>query len=97
MTNKHKECFYCGGLVAERSGQGDHFPIPDRNGGLETVPCCVSCHDMKDRFTLENWPMDWLYKVLADFPKLSRETRIFLAKTMAIASDLKQERMRPNA
>lgn len=49
-----------------------------------TVPCCSSCHDMKDRFNIENWPTEWLTVVLQDFPKMSRETRIFLAKSLRV-------------
>ena len=85
---EHKICWYCNALVAERHGQGDHFPTPERNGGVECVPCCTSCHDMKDRFPLGKWPMEWVEKVMADFPKVSRETRIFLAKVFALVSDI---------
>jgi hypothetical protein len=85
-TTEYDICVYCGGLVGTR-GVGDHMPIPRRNGGTETVPACMSCHDMKDRFTLEKWPLDWWLKVMADWPKMSRETRIFLAKTAAALTD----------
>jgi len=74
-----RECIYCGGLVSG-SGVGDHMPLPKNVGGEITYPCCESCHDMKDRFNLDTWPDEWFNKVMADFPKLSRETRIFLGK-----------------
>jgi len=87
----HDHCFYCGALVAQR-GVGDHFPVPDRHGGKVTVPCCISCHDMKDRFVLGDWPIEWVFHgVVKDFPKLSRYTRIFLAKAMALAMDMDQK------
>ena len=38
---------------------------------------------MKDRFGFDDWPEDWVEKVIADFPKLSRETKLFLAKILA--------------
>ena len=76
---KRPECFYCGALFSG-NGCGDHFPTPQNAGGTETVPCCVSCHDMKDRFSLYKWPEEWIRKVIADFPNLSRETRLFLAR-----------------
>jgi hypothetical protein len=82
-----KICFYCGCCVAERHGRGDHFPIPARRGGTDTVDCCVSCHDMKDRFPLDRWPTEWMEAVLEDFPKLGRETKIFLAKVAGIHAD----------
>lgn len=86
---KHQVCFYCDALVSG-NGVGDHFPIPKNCGGTETVPCCVSCHDMKDRFNLEKWGMEWQSAVIADFPKVSRETRIFLAKVMRLAAEAKK-------
>jgi len=79
-------CFYCGALVSGK-GHGDHFPIPARAGGVDVVPCCESCHDMKDRFNLDAWPMDWISAVVSDFPNLSRETRLFLAKVIDLAAD----------
>lgn len=81
-----EECFYCGALVSGR-GQGDHFPIPKNCGGTVTITCCVSCHDMKDRFSLDNWSSEWQAKVIADFPKMSRETRIWLAKAMRLFNE----------
>jgi hypothetical protein len=84
-----KTCFYCDALVSG-AGKGDHFPVPDRHGGAETVPCCQSCHDMKDRFQISDWPVEWISKVIADFPALSRETRIFLAKAISLFSDARR-------
>ena len=91
----HKKCFYCGGAITEKTGIGDHFPVPKRHGGEVTVDCCKSCHDMKDRITLGDWPIDWVtkaYKELRDefwFQKrFSRETRIYIAKILALTLDL---------
>lgn len=78
------ECYYCGALVSG-NGVGDHFPVPKNAGGTLTVPCCLSCHDMKDRFDLHSWPNEWTAAIINDFPNLSRETRIFLAKVMRCA------------
>lgn len=44
------------------------------------MPCCITCHDMKDRYSLDNWPVEWSFAIMTDFPKLSRETRLLLAK-----------------
>lgn len=41
-------------------------------------------HDMKDRFRLSEWPPEWISKVLEDFPKFNRETRVFLAKVLRL-------------
>ena len=92
-TEGRTECFYCGALVSGRV-ERDHFPIPEGCGGLNTVPACVSCHDMKDRFLLNDWPIEWAAKVMNDFPLMSRETRIFLAKSMRVYFEHKKAQAR---
>ena len=82
----YEYCFYCNALV-NVSAKGDHFPIPKRLGGEEVVPCCGSCHSMKDRRSLIDWPLEWMMVVYADIPKMSRETKIFLAKSVALFHD----------
>lgn len=88
IKREYDKCFYCDGLVKRSSKHcGDHFPIPKRNNGTLIVPCCNSCHLMKDTFNFESWPVEWMSRIIEDFPKLNRETRIFLAKSMALMSD----------
>lgn len=87
------QCFYCGATVGGL--QGDHFPIPDRNGGTMLVMACDVCHKMKDSVVLENWATEWMSAVIADFPKMGRETKLFLGKAIALATDI--NRMRDNA
>lgn len=83
-----ESCFYCGALVSFSGGNGDHFPIPKRNGGVDTVPCCLSCHDMKDRYTVGQWPIEWVSGVVAnDFPNMSREGKLLFAKMLSVFSD----------
>lgn len=83
-------CFYCGANV-RKSGEGDHMPIPKRNGGTNCVPCCETCHVMKDSLPILSWNSEYFAKmfnaIMADMPKMSRETKIFLAKAMALCSD----------
>lgn len=87
-NSEHRTCFYCDAIyVTSKSSPGDHFPIPQRYGGTEVVPCCRECHSLKDRIGLGDWNMAMAAKVIADFPKLSRETRIFLAKAMCAVQD----------
>jgi hypothetical protein len=84
-----KTCFYCDSIYStSRSAPGDHFPVPKRHGGAECVPCCQQCHSLKDRMKLGDWNFEMVGKVIADFPKLSRETRIFLAKCMVAVQDI---------
>lgn len=76
-------CFYCGGVATER----DHFPIPVRTGGTQIVPACVPCHDKKDRITLDHWPAEWRDIVMSDLAAVHLETRLFLAKAIALTAD----------
>jgi len=92
----HESCFYCDGPISKDILEMDHFPIPKRHGGKLTVPVCLSCHDAKDRFKIESWNTTWATKVIADFPNLSRETRIFLAKAIFIVLDAKESNERRN-
>lgn len=82
-------CYYCNACI-RNPVEMDHFPKPKRHGGEETIPTCISCHDMKDRFCLEDWPGKWLDTVKQDMPLLSRETKIWLAKLMALTFDIKE-------
>lgn len=63
------------------------MPIPHRHGGTLTVPCCKSCHEMKDSIPLDSWSPEWTFKVLGEFGSLSRETKLFLAKVFALVAD----------
>jgi hypothetical protein len=42
---------------------------------------------MKDRVGLDQWPWVWWSKVVEDFPKLSRETKLFLGKVINLCHD----------
>ncbi len=86
--NEAKVCFYCRAPLLNGSYQNDHFPIPARNGGKITVPACLPCHDMKDRMRFDEWPEEMVAAVMDSFPSLNRETRIMLAKFLAMASDI---------
>jgi hypothetical protein len=81
----YKSCFYCGALCSAGNFEMDHFPVPECAGGEFTVPACVSCHDMKDRFSLDSWSDEWRSALHRDFHMIPRECRIFLAKCFRIA------------
>lgn len=49
-------CYYCEMYLSTRH-EHDHFPLQWTFGGEGTVPVCVNCHDLKDRVSLENWPL----------------------------------------
>lgn len=91
------ECFYCGALI-ERRCVGDHFPYPKCVGGTETVPCCSSCHDMKDRFLLRDWPATWAFTALGNLvtvlghDKTSLSPELLFSDFVNIAKDQSQSR-----
>ena len=41
---------------------------------------------MKDRYTFDEWPVEWIAVTLSDFPSMRRETRLWLAKVMKLMS-----------
>lgn len=47
-------CFCCG-KDKNSHFERHHFPRPHSVGGETYVPLCGMCHDMVDRYTLENW------------------------------------------
>jgi hypothetical protein len=83
-------CFYCDKELEMRH-EHDHFPIPWRLGGEETVPCCLDCHDWKDRKPFLDWPLEMKLRVnhfgwVSLWPKW-REARIYYAKMLALAAE----------
>ena len=81
--DSERGCFYCGGVVPEgwRQTERDHFPVPRRAGGVDTVLACYTCHHMKDRKRLMDWPIEWVGCVLEDIAKFGDgELLTFLAK-----------------
>jgi hypothetical protein len=51
-----KYCYACKYYVVKSTVEDHHYPVPDRHGGLHTVPLCRTCHDLVDRITLDHWP-----------------------------------------
>jgi hypothetical protein len=91
-NKKLETCYYCETVFTTlRSAMGDHFPVPRRNGGLDVVPCCKTCHEAKDSISLYQWNNEMLLDVVRDFPKLSKNTRLFLAKWLSCVTDLRPE------
>lgn len=77
-----RACCYRGVLISRgwAGNQDDHFPIPKRSGGKETVSVCRGCQDMKDRYRLGQWPVEWIGPVFRDFLRLSKSTRLLLLR-----------------
>ena len=49
-------CFFCRQYATRL--EYDHFPIPYQFGGKLVVPACLTCHDLKDRKDLIDWPAE---------------------------------------
>ena len=86
MDKKEKKelfCYYCDAPLNRRV-EYDHFPIPIRHGGKDVVPVCITCHDLKDRYRIENWSIENLSKAMEDLNRvwqdLGRDGRLFIAK-----------------
>lgn len=77
-------CFYCLRPLDALRHEHDHFPIPARHGGTDTVPACTECHDLKDRFRLRDWPIGDL---IVGMDALPREARIMVARAVAAFLD----------
>lgn len=85
MTDTTREvCFYCRKPVLVDRGEQDHAPVPQRHGGIDTVPACVPCHDLKDRIPTKDWPIELLFQAIEECGPLGR---IFLAKAFGTAMD----------
>ena len=85
--DEKKRCFYCDATVERGAYQMDHFPVPRRHGGIETVVACTTCHSSKDRVRLDDWSLEWVSELAMSFGSMPRVARIFLAKAMAMMSD----------
>ena len=87
--SEYIECFYCEGLLGEHV-EKDHIPTPKWLGGENVVMSCQSCHDMKDRFNLEDFPLGWIEPVMRDWVLLARESRIVMMKIFRLACEAKE-------
>jgi hypothetical protein len=79
-------CFYCQVPIAKGSGQRDHFPMPKSCGGDTTVWACTPCHDVKDRFRLDDLPIEVLQEILT----MGRWGRILMAKLLRLGFEMQQ-------
>lgn len=85
---KRSECAYCGAMLSSRH-EHDHMPVPFRAGGVDAVPVCINCHDLKDRTDPTRWDQGAFREALEDAPPLAR---IVIAKLLSDLHDLQLER-----
>ena len=86
--SSREACFYCDKPVISDRLERDHAPIPQRHGGVETVPACIACHDLKDRLPLDAWGGDLAVKAFKQAGPLGR---ILIAKVYGILLDHRAE------
>jgi len=53
-------CYCCNNQLRKNNTEFHHFPNPKRLEGSTVVPLCAVCHNLIDRFNLEDWPIDML-------------------------------------
>lgn len=82
-----QQCFYCDAQLSVRH-EHDHYPLPARVGGKETVPACINCHDLKDRVALKNWRSEILSPAMGQVGPLGR---ILLARLAAMYANLEKD------
>lgn len=59
-------CVYCDMPFGRMHHEHDHAPVPKASGGLAVVACCITCHDLKDRVTFENWSPEVLARAVIE-------------------------------
>jgi len=86
-------CYICDRAIHKKNDDGragcdlDHFPVPKSLGGTETVPCCLSCHNDKDRTKIGNWDPSVTFAGLSGlWRKAGRDERLVLAKIFHMVS-----------
>jgi len=57
-ADKCGACYYCGLPFIRMRHEHDHAPVPRRCDGSKVVQACLTCHEMKDRTLLWDWPME---------------------------------------
>jgi hypothetical protein len=80
--------------LAPRKHEHDHFPVPLRNGGEDTVCACINCHDLKDRARFSDYLPEFLAAGTDLWTRAEPLERIWLARLMAMATDTQAESAR---
>ena len=81
------ECVFCG-VQLRGGGEEHHFPVPQRNGGTDTVTTCRGCHDKADRYRLDSWGGSEMFGAMFGlWEKADASERVLLAKMIAVLDD----------
>lgn len=74
-------CFACGTPLRPGNTENHHV-LPTINN--LTVPLCLSCHDLVDRFPLHKWPTPLYLEALASIKDLPRVPKLLALKFIAM-------------
>lgn len=88
-SDAEQNCYICGLLCTKSLLEWDHFPIGKVLGGLNTLPICRPCHDLKDRLHMDRWdPEAAFIAVSGVWGKANRDERLVLAKMFHVMNQL---------
>ena len=65
-------CFYCELPLGMTHHEHDHAPIPKNAGGEVTIPACVTCHSLKDRYGFKSWDAYLVMDAVSELANLGR-------------------------
>ena len=54
-SDRSNSCAGCFSVIRKDGAEEHHFPMPEALGGTKTVTLCRTCHDMVDRFKMQQW------------------------------------------
>ena len=91
LSERPNQCIYCDAPIPPH-WVGDHFPLPRHIGGTTTVPCCETCHRIKDTISLEDWPSQWFGPIIQVWFSLPREARLFLGRVTRIIAEMDHQK-----
>lgn len=86
VKSKISTCLCCG---SEGYSEQQHWPVPRRHGGVQTIPLCISCHDAADRLKLNEWELhNAADGFLSMWDQLSVDGRLLLMRVVAVFQDI---------
>ena len=87
---ERERCFYCGDPVIASRVERDHFPKPACAGGTVTVVACPQCHDLKDRTSWSDLPIEMRADFFEEFAGMSRISKISFAQLIRVAYEFEE-------
>lgn len=86
---KIAKCLCCGN---EGYSEQQHWPVPKRHGGTETIALCVPCHDAADRLSVKEWELPSAFGgFLNIWEHLSVDGRLVLMRFVSAVQDVADE------